>query len=199
MAINKVVNLDENSAAYKSIMREMEKMRDEDLVIVARSEKNRKNDSVKPIEVKNGIYFYVAYDAHNFTAFIPSPTPEKIYIAKANMIRRARLGGMFEIMDGEGTAIDDYTPDEMMNVITLDSKKYGAGLLGCREFIKAISDKFGKCYILPSSIHELIVVPADTTTKNNLLAMVKEINATKVSENEFLADAVYTVNDWILR
>lgn len=197
MAINKVVNLDENSETYKSIMREMEKMRDEDLVIVARSEKNRKNDTVKPIEVRNGIYFYVAYDAHNFTAFIPNPTPENIYIAKANMIRRARLGGIFEIVDSEGTGVEDYTPDETMTVITLDSKRYGAGLLGCGEFIKVISEKFGKCYILPSSIHELIVVPAYTTTKNNLLEMVKEINATQVSENDFLADAVYTVNDWM--
>ena len=50
----------------------------------------------------------------------------------------------------------------------------------------------GSYYILPSSVHELIVVPDDgNTDKKTLLSMVTEINLVEVTEEELLADAVY--------
>lgn len=47
-------------------------------------------------------------------------------------------------------------------------------------------------YILPSSIHELMIIPyTDSISKDALLTMVQEVNATQVAPDEFLADNVY--------
>ena len=50
--------------------------------------------------------------------------------------------------------------------------------------------------ILPSSIHELILLPAtDDTDTDYLSGMVKEINRTTVSEKDFLSDHVYLFDE----
>lgn len=47
-------------------------------------------------------------------------------------------------------------------------------------------------YILPSSIHEVILVPVlKKNSKDKLLEIVTEINATQVENSEILADSVY--------
>ncbi len=47
-------------------------------------------------------------------------------------------------------------------------------------------------FILPSSIHEVIVVPfTKDISQNDLYQMVREVNATQVAPEEFLSDNVY--------
>ena len=47
-------------------------------------------------------------------------------------------------------------------------------------------------YILPSSIHEVILIPFNEDfSVEELKEMVKEINTTKVPDNEILSDSVY--------
>ncbi|MDF2941664.1 MAG: hypothetical protein K0S01_522 [Herbinix sp.] len=58
-----------------------------------------------------------------------------------------------------------------------------------REFARQIQSDF---YILPSSIHEIILVPFDKTMKKESLAeMVKDVNRTQVAREEVLSDRVY--------
>lgn len=49
----------------------------------------------------------------------------------------------------------------------------------------------GDYYILPSSIHELILVPTDALYDERLSAMVKDINETMVPSTDVLSDNVY--------
>ncbi len=50
----------------------------------------------------------------------------------------------------------------------------------------------GNYYILPSSIHETIVVPDDGNTKRqDLEAMVKAVNQNQVAPEERLTNSVY--------
>ena len=196
--VNKIMNLTENDPMYNELVNEVSNATDGALVIVARSYKNRKDSRVKPIAVKNGIYFYVAYDLDGKTAFLGNVTPEQIYKAKANMIRRVRLGSMMSLLFSEGETIENFKfSGDPMNVATLDCKMYGGGLLICEEFIKAMEQKIGRYYILPSSIHELIFVPADMGTKDGLETMVREVNASEVSEDDYLADNVFEMDEWI--
>ena len=196
--INKIMNLTEEDPMYNEFMKEIDAASDEDLVIIARSYKNRKNDYIKPLDVKNGIYFYLAYDLDGKVAYLSKATPEQIYKAKANMIRRARLGAMLDIMISEGKTLEDFKfTGDPMNVATLDSKMYGGGLLYCEEFLKAIIEEIGDCYILPSSIHELIFVPVLFGSEEELTNMVREVNATQVYENEYLADKAFSIGEWI--
>jgi len=60
------------------------------------------------------------------------------------------------------------------------------------NFAKKMNDNL---YILPSSIHEMIMIPASFAAKaSELREMVEEINATQVEDEEVLSDSVYFFN-----
>ena len=86
-------------------------------------------------------------------------------------------------------------PDHLMFVVSNSGRQYGAYYLTDREGLLKIASeiKEDKYFILPSSVHEFIVIPA-SQAKNaeSLVAMVKEVNATQISPNEVLADNVYS-------
>lgn len=196
--VNKIMNITENDPMYEEVIKGIDSVTDDDLVIVARSYKNRKDDVIAPIEIKNGIYFYLAYDLEDKTVYLNKSTPEQIYKAKANMVRKARLGTIINIMFSEGETLDEFRFNgDPMNIATMKNKMHGAGLLYCEEFIKAIQKKIGDFYILPSSIHKLIFVPIDAIDKEHLTEMVRDVNATQVSENEYLADRAFEISEWI--
>lgn len=80
-----------------------------------------------------------------------------------------------------------------MYVLTNKNKYYGAVCILYREFLHAFAQELGKnLYILPSSIHEVILVP-DTGREDvvQLGAMVAEVNATQLEPEEVLSDNVY--------
>ena len=59
-------------------------------------------------------------------------------------------------------------------------------------FMERLHNEIGNFYILPSSIHEIIAVPASGGFEIAMLySMVKEVNSTAVSEEDFLSDIVY--------
>ena len=59
--------------------------------------------------------------------------------------------------------------------------------------LKAFAEKLEQdFYVLPSSVHETILVPAGKgTDKDTLREIVTDINRTQVAEDEVLADSVY--------
>jgi len=196
--INQIVKLKENDAMYKKITDEIANATDDDLIIVARSYKNRKDDAVQPIEIKNGIFFYVAYKLPGKLAFLGKVTPEQINKAKGNMAAKAVIGTNFDMIFGNGTPFAEWEYDgQPMNVAALETKMNGSGLLYCEEFLREIKGKMGDFYILPSSIHELIFVSKDFGSKEDLTEMVCEVNAAEVSDDDYLADRAFEVEEWI--
>ena len=152
-------------------------------------------EEITPKETKDAICGKLS---RYFGISLKDATPEQIYKAKANMMRRVRLGSMMSLLFSEGETLENFKfSDDPMNVATLDCKMYGAGLLYCEEFLKEMEKKIGTYYILPSSIHELIFVPTYIGTKDDLEMMVREVNASKVSEDEYLADKVFEMDEWI--
>lgn len=199
--INKVVELNENNEMYDEIMNEINSVTEDDLVIIARSEKNRKDDRVKPFLVKNGIYFYVAYELDGKLAFPVEVTPSNIYTAKANMVKRAKIGDMMALVFGAGVSVNEYEyTGSLMVVITLDNKMNGAGLLVCDELLKEIHKKMGDFYIAPSSIHELMLIPTSFGGgKDGIAEIVRTVNGMGdcVTDNEYLSDEVFELGDLI--
>ena len=83
--------------------------------------------------------------------------------------------------------------DEYLYVLTNKSKLYGAGCILYKNILKDFADK-KQCdlYILPSSVHEVLLVPTKMGMPNqDLTAMVREVNATQVLKEEILSDHVY--------
>lgn len=83
--------------------------------------------------------------------------------------------------------------NEYMYVLTNKQKIFGAGCILYPEVLQSFSNRVNAdVVILPSSIHEQILVPyKDTMDIEDLRAMVKEINLTQVLEEERLSDNVY--------
>ncbi len=80
-----------------------------------------------------------------------------------------------------------------MYVLTNRQKLYGAACMLYPEVLKNFAEKMRQdFYILPSSVHEVILVPANAgTNQESLREIVTDINRTQVAEEEVLADSVY--------
>ena len=79
-----------------------------------------------------------------------------------------------------------------MYILSNKNKVNGAAVITDSMFMKNIHEDIGNFYILPSSLHEVIAVPAimdcDVETMNE---MVRSINDTQLNEEDILADQVY--------
>ncbi len=80
-----------------------------------------------------------------------------------------------------------------MTIVTNERKWNGAGVILYSGVLERISENIGKdLFILPSSVHEAIIIPDDGSSDEAALAeMVREINWTQVAEDEVLSDSVY--------
>ncbi len=80
-----------------------------------------------------------------------------------------------------------------MYVLSNQQRINGAGCILYEGALKGVAQELGDdLYLLPSSIHEVIAIPASQAKSPSLLALlVREINATEVSPDEILSDNVY--------
>ena len=120
-------------------------------------------------------------------------------LENAPEIRPAVIQGMSEVMrEMMGQDVFEMMgmpeeQDELMYVATVPDKNSGAGVLAYQDFMDQAAEKLGgDFYILPSSIHEILLVPDNgEKAADELRAMVKEVNATQVRPEEKLTDNVY--------
>ena len=83
-----------------------------------------------------------------------------------------------------------------MWVVSNESRVDGAVAIASQETLKAAHEKLGEdFYVLPSSRHEILLVPQSVVSDvEDLKKMVKEVNATEVSKIDKLSDNVYHFN-----
>lgn len=131
-------------------------------------------------------------------------TPEQLHadaLENAPQIKPAEIKGMSEVMaemmgaeQAEMMGIVPVAPeDEQMFVATVPDKVHGAGVLAYQDFMDQAAERAGgDFFILPSSIHEILIVPDNGKMDlKELEAMVKEVNATQVAPADKLTDSVY--------
>ena len=101
----------------------------------------------------------------------------------------AGLSGDEEI----GNMADECRDDEGMYVLTNEEKYLGAVCVCYPGVLERIADTFGRSFfVLPSSIHECIIVPeTGEDFEGDLQEIVREVNRLYVSEEEYLSDNVY--------
>lgn len=80
-----------------------------------------------------------------------------------------------------------------MYVLTNAQKLYGASCILYPGLLEGISEKLNSdLFILPSSIHEIILLPAISRSyRDELASMVYEINQTELAADEVLSSSVY--------
>lgn len=98
-------------------------------------------------------------------------------------------------VDGEEVDLKDYVPPDMY-VLTNESKLNGAACILYENVLYDFAQKLGAdLYILPSSVHEVILLPKlSMFEKDELVNMVKEVNTEGVAADEVLSDHVYEYN-----
>lgn len=104
------------------------------------------------------------------------------------------LGGMAGVPTGEIPEL----PEEMTKqyVLANESCRYGAAGMLRKDLMEGFAGQAGgSFYILPSSIHELILLPdAADICAEELKKMVKEVNESAVAREEWLSEDVYYYN-----
>ena len=79
-----------------------------------------------------------------------------------------------------------------MYVVTNSCQINGAVSMLFEDILHGLAEKTGTdLYILPSSVHEVIAVPADIGSPETLAEMVEEVNLGQVPLNERLSNQVY--------
>ena len=86
--------------------------------------------------------------------------------------------------------------DAPMWVLSTEDKLMGAGAMFVPKVLKAVKERVGleQFYILPSSIHEVLVVTEPNANADDLRNMVIEVNSTQVAPEDKLSDNVYFYN-----
>ena len=103
---------------------------------------------------------------------------------------------MNEVLSGMFGFEEDLIPEDVpaLYVLTDENKTFGASQLYLKDKIREFAKK-NDCdvYILPSSVHELLLLRADfpNIEPEHLKQMVCEVNSTEVSDEDFLCDGAF--------
>ena len=117
--------------------------------------------------------------------------------AVQNMGSKARFCSMFEVLSdlmGENAPTDEQMlSDTAIFVLSNEKKINGFSVFLCPEVMDDVAEKVGTDFcIIGSSIHEGLVIPRNSGIElDSLVSMVKEVNATQVSQEERVSDHVY--------
>lgn len=100
------------------------------------------------------------------------------------------ISDLFQTPASYDQSVSSFCP---MYVLTNTQKLYGASCILYPNLLEAISEKLcSDLFILPSSIHETILLPAASRSHyKELASMVKEINDTELAADEVLSSQIY--------
>ena len=85
----------------------------------------------------------------------------------------------------------DSNEDDPCTVVTTTSGYYGAGVMLILNELFATKDK----WVIPSSVHEVIVTNKDGLDIDSLTKVINDINALYVDDCDVLSDHPYDIND----
>ena len=83
-------------------------------------------------------------------------------------------------------------PHDYVYAITNDYRRNGFAGIFYPGVLKCLGKRFGNFFLLPSSIHEALIVPETSNfPPEHLMEMVHDVNTEVVSPDEYLSDSVY--------
>lgn len=131
-------------------------------------------------------------------------TPEQLHadaMENAPRIRPVEIKGLSEVMiemvgieRAEMLGILPTAPEEeKVFVASVPDKVHGAGVIAYQNFMDQAAERAGgDFFILPSSLHEILIVPDNGEANlKTLQAMVRNVNANQVAPEDKLTDSVY--------
>ena len=108
--------------------------------------------------------------------------------AEENTRAKLTIGKLNELIGAPST-------DPPVHVVSNDMYMWGAGTIMLDDIFQKLceSQKVDYCYVIPSSIHELLVCypSADAPSQCQLNSIIQDVNSSIVSSNEVLGDSSY--------
>lgn len=110
--------------------------------------------------------------------------------------RQIAFAPLSDILGLPGGIIDlNYVGDPVgaaTNAAGIPVGEYGAGVIARPDFPEFLASKFDSdCYVLPSSVHECLVVPIFIEDVDVVRGIVRNVNIDEVSDIDKLSDTVY--------
>lgn len=121
---------------------------------------------------------------------------EVIAVAKSNTFKNMnfRFRSICEVLESMNRSFEGVCNNDVpMYVATNETGYFGAVVMLDANKLKEYGDYIGSdYYIIPSSIHEIIIFPVDIEDDISCINMlVREVNASELSEEDVLSDHVY--------
>ena len=114
--------------------------------------------------------------------------------AKDNATKEMQIITLADTLIEMGVEVDK----DPAGMLILRSKDYiyGAGLIVSEKVRQKVKGLFGgKSYLIPSSIHEWIIIPKSVITSEDLLTINGQVNEDVVTSDEYLATGIYEINE----
>lgn len=113
---------------------------------------------------------------------------KEIALENTQRMYQPRLDSLCDILP---IPIDVDTP---MYVLTNSKQTFGAGAILYSGMEEKIESVIGEFIVIPSSVHEVIIVP-EFMSGPSIVSIIKEVNNTTVSPLEVLSDVPYKLID----
>ncbi len=192
---------------------DMDKLKDTDFIlshIMMGVQKSSTQDLLKKASVFEGIeiFLYVRIDENctmkldeNHIKYLQISLDEAWKNAEKNTFKELEIKDMRTLIN-EMMGIDTDASQKCENdnpemlVVSNKYRRYGAAAMLDGKTLKACAENLGvhNLYIIPSSIHEIIVISADKIDKDEVDEMVNTVNEQEVPEEEVLSDRAYLVH-----
>lgn len=183
-----VVSAERNAALLETVPHRIM----EDMAVVYRFEVNTTTTERGSILVTNQMldqYGITAEQLHA-DALIHAPEVKPIVIEGMAQVLAKQMG----VEDLEMLGLNIPPEQEQIFVASVEGNVHGAGVIAYQDFMEKASERVGgeSFFILPSSIHEILIVPDNGLMDlQHLESMVREVNATTVDPADKLTDNVY--------
>ena len=179
-----VLSLMQDTESNRNLLLNCPVERFEDVFIVCRVVVGREEDRVNSVIVDNRLMYAMYTDVK-----------ELFEMARNNTIRilPPTLRSMQEVLEGFGFFFSSDSEQVPMYIFGNKDNFLGAVNILYPDELRKAGDRIGNdFYILPSSIHETILVPAGVDIcPRDLKQIVESVNVEEVGEADRLSDSVY--------
>ena len=89
---------------------------------------------------------------------------------------------------------EEVTPSNEWKIMTNKDGRFGASSIMCKEKMDQLHETLGDLVIIPSSVHEVIIIPKDSIPADNLeglIDIIQEVNTACVEDKDILSNHPY--------
>ncbi len=89
------------------------------------------------------------------------------------------------------TGIEPSPLDVPMTIVKTTEDTFGAAAILCQASMDGLRDVMGDFYIIPSSVHEVLVIPTEGNNPDDIREIVGQVNDTCLDPQELLSYELY--------